>query len=54
MDATTKEGYDTILNQKDYASVLAAAIGYRDEEDFNQPIKKAKSRRKFEKVIFSI
>ncbi|MGL1889901.1 MAG: nitroreductase family protein [Reichenbachiella sp.] len=59
IDATPMEGiepknYEIILNQKDYASVLAVAIGYRDEEDFNQPIKKAKSRRKFEKVIKSI
>ena len=59
IDATPMEGiepknYDKILNQKDYSSIVAVAIGYRDVEDFNQPSKKPKSRRNFDKVIKSI
>lgn len=59
IDATPMEGiepenYDAILNQKDYATIVAVAIGYRDTEDFNQPSKKPKSRRDINKVIETI
>ncbi len=59
VDATPMEGiepeqYDRILNQSDYASIVAVAIGYRDEDDFNQPAKRPKSRRELEKVIETI
>ncbi len=56
IDATPMEGiepeqYDKILGHNDYASMVAVAIGYRDHDDFNQPSKKAKSRRKIEQVV---
>jgi len=59
IDATPMEGvepknYDKILNQTDYSTLMAVAIGYRDNEDFNQPSKNPKSRRDFNKVIESI
>ncbi|MHC9088076.1 nitroreductase family protein [Tenacibaculum sp. IMCC1] len=59
IDATPMEGiepenYDKILNNKDYATVVAVAIGYRDEEDFNQPDRKPKSRLAFNKVIETV
>ena len=59
IDATPMEGiepknYDKILNQTDYTSLMAVAIGYRDKEDFNQPSKKPKSRREINKVIETI
>jgi len=59
IDATPMEGvepekYDAILKQKDYTTLMAVAIGYRDQDDFNQPSKKAKSRRAQEEVIVTI
>ncbi len=56
IDATPMEGiepenYDKILNQTDYTTLVAVAIGYRDQEDFNQPSKKPKSRRDIHKVV---
>ncbi|MEY8860950.1 nitroreductase family protein [Tenacibaculum singaporense] len=59
IDATPMEGiepenYDKILNNKGYATVVAVAIGYRDDEDFNQPDRKPKSRLAFDKVIETI
>lgn len=59
IDATPMEGiepdnYDKILNQTDYAAIVAVAMGYRDTEDFNQPSKKPKSRKDLNKVIESI
>ncbi len=56
IDATPMEGiepknYDKILGQKDYSTLVAVAIGYRDEDDFNQPNKKPKSRRDIREVI---
>ena len=59
IDATPMEGiepenYDNILNQTDYATLMAVAIGYRDTEDFNQPSKNPKSRRAFDTVIENI
>ena len=59
IDATPMEGiepenYDTILGQKEYASIVAVAIGYRDPEDFNQPSLRPKSRKDSNKVIETI
>lgn len=59
IDATPMEGiepknYDKILNQIEYATLMAVAIGYRDKDDFNQPNKKPKSRRDINKVIETI
>ena len=59
IDSTPMEGinpkdYDTILNFKDQATLVAVAIGYRDEEDFNQPSKKPKSRLNLDDVVQTI
>ena len=59
IDATPMEGvepknYDRILNQTNYSTLMAVAIGYRDNEDFNQPSKKPKSRRDINKIIEAI
>lgn len=54
MEGVEPENYDKILNQTDYATLMAVAIGYRDNEDFNQPSKKAKSRKDFNSVIETI
>ena len=59
IDSTPMEGiqpkeYDKILNQTDYKTVVAIAIGYRDKEDYNQLSKNPKSRRNAEEVIKSI
>ena len=56
IDATPMEGienekYDVILNLKDYQSIVAVAIGYRDKEDTNQPSIKRKSRKEINQVI---
>jgi nitroreductase/dihydropteridine reductase len=59
IDATPMEGvepknYDKILKQTDYATLMAVAIGYRDETDVNQPSKNPKYRRAITKVIGAI
>ena len=51
MEGVEPENYDKILNQTDYATLMAVAIGFRDNEDFNQPNKKPKSRKDIKKVI---
>lgn len=56
IDATPMEGiepenYDKILGNKEHATIVAVAIGYRDPEDFNQPSKKPKSRRALNDVV---
>ena len=51
MEGVEPENYDKVLNQKEYATLMAVAIGYRDEDDFNQPSKNPKSRREINKVI---
>ena len=56
IDATPMEGiepenYDKILGLENYMTMAAVAIGYRHEEDHNQPSKNPKSRRKIEQVI---
>ncbi len=59
IDATPMEGiepekYNAILKHNKYTTLVAVAIGYRDESDFNQPVKKPKSRRDFNTVIETI
>lgn len=59
IDATPMEGiaptdYDTILGQTDYTTVVAVAIGCRDQNDFNQPSKNPKTRRDLQQVITTI
>ena len=56
IDSTPIEGlepasYDQVMQQTDYTTLAAVAIGYRDPRDFNQPTKKAKSRRALDSVI---
>jgi len=59
IDSTPMEGintaeYDHVLELKNYRTLFAVAIGYRDAEDFNQPAVKSKSRIDIEKVVYSI
>lgn len=59
IDATPMEGiepanYDKIIGNNGYATLVAVAIGYRDEEDFNQPSKNPKSRIALDKVVETI
>lgn len=59
IDSTPMEGirnkeYASILKEKDYYPLFAVAIGYRDENDANQPALKPKSRIPFEEVITTI
>lgn len=59
IDSTTMEGiniaeYARILGQTDYKPLFAVAIGYRNEEDENQPSKTPKTRLKLEDVVKSI
>ncbi|WP_313375120.1 nitroreductase family protein [Chishuiella sp.] len=37
MEGIEKDKYNEILNLKGYKTIVAVAVGYRDEEDFNQP-----------------
>lgn len=59
IDATPMEGiepenYDKILNNEGYAAIVAVVIGYRDNEDFNQPDRKPKSRLALDKIIKTV
>ncbi|MEO9954341.1 nitroreductase family protein [Nonlabens sp.] len=59
IDATPMEGidavkYNEILGHEDYHSVVAVAVGYRDEDDSNQVDRNPKSRLPIEKVVTSI
>ena len=59
IDSTPMEGIETdqyyeVLGLNDYHAIVAVAIGHRSADDFNQPHKKPKSRRKIEKVIQTI
>ena len=59
IDATHKEGiepekYNALLGDTDYHALVGVAIGYRDEEDFNQPSKNPKARRPLEQVVVTI
>lgn len=54
MEGIEPENYDKILNNTDYASIVAVAIGYRDESDNNQPSKNPKSRVAIDTIIETI
>lgn len=59
IDSTALEGietekYDKILGLKDYKTLFAVAIGYRDESDENQLHKVPKRRKTLDEVIKSI
>lgn len=59
IDSTPMEGIDTkqhkeILGLNGYMPVLALAMGYRDENDFNQISKSPKQRLEESKVIQEI
>ena len=54
MEGIVPEEYDKILSLDEYATLVAVAIGYRDEDDFNQPSKKPKSRMSIEKIIETV
>ncbi len=59
IDATPMEGIETdryteILGLKDYKTIVAVAMGYRDPEDSNQPSITPKKRLPIEKVLQSI
>jgi nitroreductase/dihydropteridine reductase len=56
IDATPMEGiqtdkYDGILHLDSYTTLFAVAIGYRDNEDANQPLMKPKTRLNLEEVV---
>lgn len=59
IDSTPMEGiqadkYREILQLDNYQPLVAVALGYRDQEDVNQPSLKAKARLKTEQTIQSI
>ncbi len=51
MEGIEAEKYNAILGDQDFHAVVALAIGYRDEHDYNQPSKKPKSRKPLEQVV---
>ncbi|CVK16733.1 nitroreductase / dihydropteridine reductase [Apibacter mensalis] len=58
IDSTPMEGieakkYNEILNLKDYTTLFAVTIGYRNPEDQNQPTVNPKSRLAVDKIIQS-
>lgn len=54
MEGIEPEKYDEILGLKDYKTLFAVAIGYRDEEDFNRLDKVSKARKTIDRVIDTI
>nr|WP_299382725.1 nitroreductase family protein [Allomuricauda sp.] len=59
IDATPMEGiepekYNAILDTDNHHALVGVAIGYRDEDDFNQPSKNPKSRRALTEVVTTI
>lgn len=59
IDSTPMEGietkkYDQILGLNGYSSLFAVAIGYRDQEDANQPLIKPKFRLDLDQVVQSV
>ena len=59
IDSTPMEGlnpkdYDKILELDNYATLVAVAIGYRDENDHNQPSNKPKSRLNLDDVVQTV
>jgi nitroreductase/dihydropteridine reductase len=58
IDSTPMEGidtaaYDRILGLKDYKTLFAVALGYRDPDDPNQPRLKPKSRKEIDQVVYT-
>ena len=56
IDSTPMEGiinteYDKLLNEPQYTTLFAVAIGYRDPEDSNQLHLRPKSRLPLEEVV---
>ncbi|MEM0543988.1 nitroreductase family protein [Flavobacterium sp. j3] len=56
IDSTPMEGiksneYNTILDLKNYTTLFAVAIGYREQNDPNQPKIKNKSRLQMEEIV---
>ena len=54
MEGIESENYNKILGLDNYHSMVAVAIGYRHDDDRNQPSKKPKSRRKLSHIITSV
>jgi nitroreductase/dihydropteridine reductase len=54
MEGINPNGYDRTLEQDNYATLAIVAIGYRDENDFNQPNKIPKSRIDANKILVSL
>jgi nitroreductase/dihydropteridine reductase len=56
IDSTPMEGiksneYNAILDLKNYTTLFAVAIGYREQNDPNQPKIKNKSRLQMEEIV---
>ncbi|PQL95384.1 NAD(P)H-dependent oxidoreductase [Apibacter adventoris] len=54
MEGINKEKYAEIVKTGEYKPLFAVAIGYRDENDHNQPSISPKSRLSIEKIIQSL
>jgi len=54
MEGIEPEEYDKILGLRDYHTIVAVAVGYRDTDDKNQLSMKAKSRRALDEVVVVI
>jgi len=54
MEGIQKEGYDRIIHLDGYKPLFAVALGYRAEDDSNQPTMTAKSRLPIENIIKTI
>jgi len=54
MEGIQKEGYDRIMHLDGYKPLFAVALGYRAEDDSNQPTITAKSRLPIEDVIQTV
>jgi nitroreductase/dihydropteridine reductase len=54
MEGIQAEAYDHILQNDGYKTLFAVAIGYRDQEDINQPARTPKFRLEPDQIIRSI
>lgn len=54
MEGIDQDGYDFVLQEDNYKTLFAVAIGYRDEEDSNQPTSTPKFRLNEDLIIRSI
>lgn len=54
MEGIKNEDYKKILGLEDYAPLFAVALGYRNDQDFNQPKLKPKSRLELSDVVRSV